>query len=410
MCPISRLLCALVLLGCSLSVPLPGFASDTPAQVGPRPFYLIDQLPDGALKDRLLACAADPVRPTLFSIGHRGAALQFPEHTAQSYQAAARMGAGIIECDVTFTKDKALVCRHGQDDLHTTTNILATPLAERCHQPFVPAQGGQAAKAECRTSDLTLTEFKSLQGKMDASNPDATTVEAFMDATASWRTDLYSAGTGTLLTHAESIALIKALGGKFTPELKTPVVDMPFDGFSQEDYAQKLIDEYKAAGIPPEDVWPQSFNLDDVLYWIAQEPAFGKQAVFLDAGKGVLDRDVRDPDAWAEPMAALKANGINYLAPALWMLVTVENGKIVPSAYAKAAKDAGLTLIAWSLERSGPLAGGGGWYYQTIRDVTTGDGVMYQLVDVLAQEVGVVGIFSDWPATTSYYASCMGLK
>jgi len=47
-----------------------------------------------------------------FSIGHRGAALQFPEHTRESYVAAARMGAGILECDVTFTKDRELVCRH----------------------------------------------------------------------------------------------------------------------------------------------------------------------------------------------------------------------------------------------------------------------------------------------------------
>ncbi len=34
------------------------------------------------------------------------------------------MGAGIVECDVTFTKDHQLVCRHAQNDLHTTTNIL----------------------------------------------------------------------------------------------------------------------------------------------------------------------------------------------------------------------------------------------------------------------------------------------
>jgi glycerophosphoryl diester phosphodiesterase len=36
------------------------------------------------------------------------------------------MGAGILECDVTFTKDQKLVCRHAQNDLHTTTNILVT--------------------------------------------------------------------------------------------------------------------------------------------------------------------------------------------------------------------------------------------------------------------------------------------
>ena len=34
---------------------------------------------------------------------------------------------------------------------------------------------------------------------------------------------------------------------------------------------------------------------------------------------------------------------------------------------------------------------------------------MYQALHVLAQEVGILGIFSDWPATVTYYANCMGL-
>jgi glycerophosphoryl diester phosphodiesterase len=35
---------------------------------------------------------------------------------------------------------------------------------------------------------------------------------------------------------------------------------------------------------------------------------------------------------------------------------------------------------------------------------------MYLALDVLAQDVGILGIFSDRPATVSYYASCMGLE
>ena len=70
-----------------------------------------------------------------------------------------------------------------------------------------------------------------------------------------------SASGGTLMTHAESIKLFKELGVKFTPELKEPGVPMPFDGFTEEAYAQKLIDEYKAAGIDAKDVFPQSFRL-----------------------------------------------------------------------------------------------------------------------------------------------------
>ncbi|MDF2782555.1 MAG: glpQ, partial [Geminicoccaceae bacterium] len=32
------------------------------------------------------------------------------------------------------------------------------------------------------------------------------------------------------------------------------------------------------------------------------------------------------------------------------------------------------------------------------------------LMDVLAQDVGIVGLFSDWPATTTFYANCFGLE
>ncbi|MGS4884428.1 glycerophosphodiester phosphodiesterase family protein [Roseibium sp. MB-4] len=375
-------------------------------ELGPRPYYLIDQMAEGPLKEKLEACIGQPLRKTDFSIGHRGAPLQFPEHTTESYKAAALMGAGILECDVTFTKDKELVCRHAQNDLHTTTDILATDLAGKCTKGFSPADGSTKASAECRASDLTLAEFKTLQGKMDAADTSATTVKAYMDGTAGWRTDLYAA-TGTLMTHAESIALFKDLGVKFTPELKSPSVDMPFDGFSQEDYAQKLIDDYKAAGVPASDVFPQSFNLNDVLYWIENEPEFGKQAVYLD---GRRDLNPSDPSTFSPSMAELKAMGVNFIAPPLWVLLTLDKGEIVASAYARAANEAGLTLITWTLERSGPLNTGGGWYFQTVKDAIDGDGKVYEMVDVLAQDAGVVGLFSDWPATTTFYASCMGLK
>ena len=34
------------------------------------------------------------------------------------------------------------------------------------------------------------------------------------------------------------------------------------------------------------------------------------------------------------------------------------------------------------------------------------DGDVYSVVDVLVRDVGVRGIFSDWPATVTYYANC----
>ena len=405
---IRSIILALCAATASTSALADGYASAS-VQLGPRPFYLVDQMPDGELKSKLQACSAGPFSKSKWSIGHRGAAMQFPEHTKESYIAGARMGAGILECDVTFTKDKQLVCRHAQNDLHTTTNILSTPLAAKCTAEFTPAKGDQEAVAECRASDLTLAEFKTLNGKMDAGNRAATDAASYQNATAGWRTDLYST-KGTLVTHAESIELIKGLGAKFTPELKSPSVNMPYQGYTQEMYAQAMIDEYKKAGVPASDVWPQSFNLNDVLYWIKSEPEFGKQAVYLDASYDIEGWSPEDETKWKHTMAELKAMGVNYIAPPMWALVKLDDGKMVPSLYAIRAKAAGLKIITWTVERSGLLKDGGGWYYQTTADVIDNDGDVMELMHVLHKDVGIVGLFSDWPATTTYYANCFGLK
>ena len=382
-------------------------------QVGPRPFYLVDKMKESPLKATLKQCTG-PFRKTDFSIGHRGAALQFPEHTRESYEAAARMGAGVIECDVTFTKDRQLVCRHAQCDLHTTTNILAKPeLASKCSEGFSPADPatGKKASAKCCTSDITLAEFRTLQGKMDAANVNATNVADYLRGTAPWRTDLYAAN-GTLMTHAESIALIKGLGAKFTPELKAPEVTMPFEGdYTQEKYAQAMIDEYKAAGIDARNVFAQSFNYGDVLYWIKNEPAFGAQAVFLDGRYEQQGFDHTKPDELKPGMKEMADAGVKILAPPIYMLLALnEKNEIVPSTYAKAAKAAGLDLVTWSLERDGPLDKGGGFYHRSIKAAIDRDGDTMTVLDVLARQVGVRGVFSDWPATTTFYASCTGME
>ena len=382
-----------------------------PIQLGRRPEFLIDDMRPGRLKRELLSCRNREPRRTNFSIGHRGAPLQFPEHTRESYEAAFQMGAGILECDVTFTKDKELVCRHSQNDLATTTNILLTPLASTCTVPFAPAvldENGAVvtpARAECRTSELTLGEFKSLRGKMDAFDPAAQTPEEFVAGTPNFRTDLHSGPTsGELLSHAESIELFKKLGANMTPELKAPSVAMPFDGFSQQDYAQKMIDEYKAADVDPRHVWAQSFDIDDVRYWIAKEWEFGRQALYLDDATTPADL----PD-YAD-LVGYKAEGINIVAPPMFALLDVANGRIVPSEYAMHARAAGLDIITWTLERSGILADGdNGFYYQTVDSVISREGDTMVVLDVLAREVGIVGIFSDWAAPVSYYATCMNL-
>ena len=99
--------------------------------------------------------------------------------------------------------------------------------------PFKPAEYDadgklvKEAEVECRTSDITLAEFKTLKGKMDGGNKGARSVEEYMQGTPAWRTEMY-AQNGELMTHKESIALFKSLGVKMTPELKEPVVAMPY--------------------------------------------------------------------------------------------------------------------------------------------------------------------------------------
>ncbi|MEM8564760.1 MAG: glycerophosphodiester phosphodiesterase family protein [Pseudomonadota bacterium] len=394
-------------------------------QVGVRPHYLIDVMAPGELKETLQSCEHGPFRKTDFSIAHRGAPLQFPEHTRESYMAAARLGAGIIECDVTFTKDKELVCRHSQCDLHTTTDILLTPLAKTCRGPFQAAQFDTKgnlvtpASVECCTSDITLAEFKTLKGRMDNHDPRATTPEQYLGFQDIGQNNLY-AEPGTLMTHRESIDLFTALQVKMTPELKPPQVPMPFEGFTQENYARKLIAEYEAAEINPEDVYAQSFYLDDILYWIKETPAFGNQAILLEGRDSLSDFDSRNIDEHSPSLKAISDMGVNIIAPPMWMLLEVEDGAIVPSAYARAAQSAGLNIIPWSIERSGPLASGGGYYYQSLNGqnpnpvaphdgVIASDGDLMRVLHALTTQVGISGIFSDWPGTVTYYANCMGL-
>lgn len=117
----------------------------------------------------------------------------FPEHSREGYMAAARMGAGIIECDVNFTSDRQLVCRHSNCDLHYTTNILATDLAGKCSEPFTPydPKTGTEASAKCCTSDITLADFKSLCAEMEATTFNARNTSEYMGRTGStpdWRT------------------------------------------------------------------------------------------------------------------------------------------------------------------------------------------------------------------------------
>ncbi|KAF2429734.1 glycerophosphoryl diester phosphodiesterase [Tothia fuscella] len=385
--------------------------------LGPRPYYLINNMTEGPLKKKLQSCENGPFAISSWSIGHRGGSvLQFPEETEEATFAGARMGAGVLECDVAFTSDLGLVCRHSQCDLHTTTNILLRPeLARKCTVPFTPANRTSPANALCCTSDITTAEYKSLCGKQDGFNASAVNVRDYQSGTAKWRTELYDQ-CGTVQTLDGYIKLVNALPGyrNFTPELKTPPaqVPMPFKGYTQEQYARDLVNAFIKNGIDPSRVWLQSFLPADVFQWIKEFPVFGKQAVYLDeAGE--------TPATLVTAIArlpSLKARGVNIVAPPIPYLLRAggpNNDTIVPAAYGLAAKAAGLDIITWSFERSAPFAqiGASEYYYAPLVNLTNKfDGRLFEVIDVLAQQVGVVGLFSDWSAAVTYYANCLNVQ
>lgn len=326
--------------------------------------------------------------------------LQFPEHTLESYEAAVIQGAGIVECDVTFTKDRELVCRHSQCDLHTTTDVVMRPdMNAKCTTPWMPG-----TSPSCCASDFTLAEIKTLCAKMDYADSTAGTAEEYVYGNVSYlRTDLYGRECHAVPTHAESIELGVKHGIKFTPELKSAAVEMPYEGdYTQEDYAQQMIDEYIYHGVHPMNVWPQSFDWGDVNYWVTSTDFF--QAVALEGNYALLPAD------YDAQFAKLDEHVMYYAPPTQMLLALDSHDNIVASDLANYANSAGYHIITWTIERSEPLSStDGGFYYGTTGEVLMADGDIFTTLYALDKEVGVVGVFSDWPATTTFYANCMGL-
>ena len=359
-----------------------------PVQVGPRPYYLINKMSPSPLKRQLESCADGPFYKTKFSIGHRGGGtLQFPEHTKESHEAGARMGAGIQECDVTFTKDGQLVCRHDQCDLHTTTNILVTPLAAQCTKGFTPAVFDASGKLHHARLGPVLHERSHRRRVQEPQGQDGRLRSHRQDAAG------VPGRHGQLphrplqhrrhvLTHKESIELLRSARQPLHARAQGPQpraklqVEQVFG--SQAGYAQAMINDYKAAGISPRK------RLGPVLQQgrhslLGQERARVRQAGRLPRRRQRARADVPS----AADLKGYARDGIRIVAPPMWVLLTVENGKIVPSQYAKDAKAAKLDIITWTLERSGriveevlPTKGTAApsFYYQTTLDALTNDG------------------------------------
>ena len=201
------------------------------------------------------------------------------------------------------------------------------------------------------------------------------------------------------------------------PELKQPMVPMPFGGFTVEAFAQKIVDEYKQHGVDASQVYLQSLLLEAINYWVINETDFGQNALYLWEPEDASE-DFRDPETWPN-FAELASQGVKTIAPPMYMLIDLSyKSKLIVSDFAIAAKQAGLVLKTWTLERSGSLYYGGGSYYQTVNGdypangqkfdgIIHRGGDVFTILDFLFQAVGIKAIFTDWASTVVFYTNCV---
>ncbi len=347
----------------------------------------VPRLSKKALERRLKSCDDLPLTKTRFSIGHRGAPAHYPEHTREGYEAAAKMGSGLVECDVVFTKDRVGVCRHSACDLHLTTDILTTPLSERCKRTSPSTDTERSSSVECCTFDVTVAEFKSLCG------------------TSSETDDV----CGTLVTHAESIALLDSLEVDFIPELKRPVDRERSSEKELRDRSLEFLVEYERAGIAPERVFPQSFDLDTIALWAREIPGYSKRSVYLDARYTNPEFDPTDASTFRPSMAEIRKRGAAFVGPPFWFLLAKEGATIRPTTYVDQARRAGLELIPWSVHRPELLEDHANQLKAPFSALLASAQDYDFIVHQLAQLPGVFGVFSDDPARLTRYANCFGL-
>ncbi len=218
------------------------------------------------------------MRPSDFSIAHRGAGAAVPRahprvvprrraHGRRHHRVRRHLHQG------PPARVPALAVRSPHDDQHpgdprARGEVHASPSRRPTPRPARPRRRS-AAPATSRSPSS-----RRLCGKMDAANPMATTVAQYMGGTPTFRTDLY-ATCGTLMTHAESIAADSTPGRQVHAgaQGRRACRCRSTGDYTQEQYAQQMIDEYKAAGIEPDAACSRSRSASTTCcYWIEHEP------------------------------------------------------------------------------------------------------------------------------------------
>jgi len=286
-------------------------------------------------------------------IAHRGASGELPEHTLAAYERAIAQGADYIEPDLVMTRDGVLIARHDRF-LSTTTDIASRP-------EFADRREERDGRLDWWAEDLTLAEIRTLRAVQPRAGRPAEHdgeygIPTFEAVIALAREAGAARGRVVgLYPETKHPAALAALGLDPVPELVRVLRAHGLDG----------------AGAP---VFVQSFDPDSLIRLDALIEAPLIQLVF--------PRSELDPDAAFEPSVPLEtlsayADGVG---PYKLLAVDPAGGD---TGYVAAAHAMGLPVHAWTFRDDAPPPDGAGPDAEIRR----------------AFEIGVDGVFTDFPAT-----------
>jgi hypothetical protein len=153
-----------------------------------------------------------------------------------------------------------------------------------------------------------------------------------------------------------------------------------------DEIRHKIIQEYRDEGVPASQVFAQSFQVPDVLYWIKHEGEYGNTAV-------MLGTDFKGFEKTAADM------GVKIISPSYGNWVTEDGDSYEVTEFAKATAAAGMKLIGYTAERNYYRPAG-----QPYSDMEVNE---LQHIHAAAMKANVMGLFTDWPATLTFYANCV---
>ncbi len=298
-------------------------------------------------------------------IAHRGASGYLPEHTLAAKTLAFEMGADYIEQDIVASRDDQLLVLH---DVHL----------DRVSDVAVKFPDRHRADGRYYARDFDLEEIRQLQA-WERMNADGTAVYP----------DRFPAQSGDfrINTLAEELELVAALNREHGrtagvyPEIKRPA----WHKAEGVDIAPLLLAELAAAGYTDREapVFVQCFDAEEVrrLRFELQCPFKLVQLI----GKNSWLESSTDYDALRSPEGIARvAEVADAIGPHLSHLAELEpvDGVPVVSPLAGLAREAGLLMHPYTFRAD---------------DLPPGFASFDDLVQFFVRDVGVDGLFTDFP-------------